>query len=202
MEVNDKIMYHFHQKNRYDNMWEPGNEILVDNNFESLFGKILKEYSIGVQTNDNYVQFNRVISHYLEEEQDKETYIDLLKEAEHIIRGGGIFQREMALEIVRRLCYPELPSRRNSVWLCDEKSGRHWKSSLEEAKDLSLYRVSVSGNLFKSSDVFLPDEYLRFEDMIIKAHKYWNPKFKNSTQERQAEYLFQGKIKILEKIRK
>ena len=33
MEVKDKIMYHYHKLGFYDDIWQIGNEIIVDDNF-------------------------------------------------------------------------------------------------------------------------------------------------------------------------
>lgn len=203
MEVKDKTMYHFHHNNLYKDIWVPGNEITVDDKFEALFCVILKKYNTGMRIGDRVISFDKVIKHYLEEEQDKETYIKLLKDSEYVIRGAKIFDRELALEIVRRLCYSDLPSRQHSIWLCDEKSKRHWEDTLgNNNSNLELFKLSVTGNMFKSSDAFLPDDCAPFGEMIDKARDYWNPKFQEDFHEAQAEYLFQGKVKILERINK
>ena len=202
MEVKDKTMYHFHHNFLFKDIWVPGNELTVDNNFNSQYGTILKRFKTGFMTKEKLVPFNKIIRYYLDEKADTETYIKLLEDAEYIIKGTNLFEREMALEIVRRLCYPELPSREHSIWLCDENSMRHWESTLSSADDLELFRVSVTGELFKSSDAFLPDDGIPFIDIVNNSKKYWEPKFENEYQENQAEYLFQGKVKILEKIKK
>lgn len=203
MEVKDKAMFHFHHNYLFKDIWVPGNELTVDNNFNSQYGTILKTYGTGFKTKDDKITpLNRIIRYYLDEKAGEETYIQLLKDAEHVIKGADLFEREMALEIVRRLCYPELPSRQHSIWLCDETSKRHWESTLSSKDDLDLFKVSVTGNLFKSSDAFLPDEGITFGEMINMAKKYWEPNFEKEHHETQAEYLFQGKIKILERINK
>ena len=32
MEVKDKIMYHYHKLGLYDDIWQVGNEIIIDDN--------------------------------------------------------------------------------------------------------------------------------------------------------------------------
>ncbi|MBQ9024416.1 MAG: DUF2441 domain-containing protein [Bacilli bacterium] len=204
MEVNNKEMYHYHHSHLYKDIWKPGNEFIVDDNFETSFLNILKYYSSAVTTiTGNKNAFNRTIQRYLEENQDKETYIMLLKEARRIISGANMFTREMALEEVRKQKYPELPSRKHSIWLCEKKGLDFWANQLvrEQQSKLDLYKVLVTGNLFKSSDSFLPEDYYTYENMLKSADGYWNPKFENEEQEEKAEYLFQGKVKILEKVK-
>ena len=204
MKVENKEMYHYHHIHLFKEIWVPGNELIVDDNFKTSFLNILKYYSSAVNTvTGNKNAFNRTIEKYLEEDQDKETYIMLLKEARRIISGANMFTREMALEEIRKQKYPDLPSRKHSIWVCDEKGLDFWKKQLisEEHDNLDLYKVSLTGNLFKSSDSFLPDDYYTYENMLKCADEYWNPKFENEVQEEKAEYLFQGKVKILEKVK-
>ena len=33
MKVKDKIMYHYHKLGLYDDIWQVGNELVVDDNF-------------------------------------------------------------------------------------------------------------------------------------------------------------------------
>lgn len=204
MQVKEKEMYHFHNNKVYNELWVPGNEIIVDDNFETSFLNILKFYSTAVNTTDGGTEaFNSVINGYLKEDQDKETLIKLLKEASHLLYGANLFKREMALEEVRKQKYPNLPSRKHSIWLCDNKGVEFWKDQISHNGEIptDLYRVLVTGNLFKSSDSFLPNNYSGYETNLLEAEQYWNPVFENDEQEQKAEYLFQGKLKILEKVK-
>ena len=203
MKVENKEMYHFHHTDLFKDIWVPNNEIIVDDNFETSFLKILRLYNTAVNTESGKrTEFDKIIDIYLKTEQDKETYIKLLKESRRILMGASIFMREMALEEIRKQKYNTLPSRKHSIWLCDEKSKNFWNKELikESNGQLDLYKVLVSGELFKSSDEFIPDNHLNYETMLKESEKYWDPVFENDKQEEKAEYLFQGKVKILEKI--
>ena len=57
------------------------------------------------------------------------------------------------------------------------------------------------GNLFKSSNNFIPDDELTAREMYEASSAYWNPIFKEEDLCK-AEYLFQGKVKVLEEINK
>ena len=202
MYVIDKEMYHFHNNKAYNELWVPNNEIIVDDNFKTFYLRILKNYSTAVNTTDGGKEsFDRIIKYYLEKEQDKETLIKLLKEAENIIRGINICKRELALERVREAKYPNLPSRAHSIWLCNESGIKFWEDQLSNGGKikLDLYKVSVTGTLFISSDKFLPNDDSDYETNLVEAEKYWNPKFETNEDEK-AEYLFQGKLKILKRV--
>ncbi len=196
MEVKDKLMLHFNHSDMYPDIWVPGNELTIDENYNSDSCNRLQEKE------------ESVISNYIESLKDTSDSLEKYKVAMEALKEGRyllpeIFQREVALEILRRLEFPELPSRKRSIFLCDENSARHWKSSLKmDGKSLDLYLVSVSGILFKSSDSFIPLGYGNLETSIEEARQYWNPKFERRVEENQAEYLFQGKLKILKRINK
>lgn len=195
MEVKDKVLLHFNHRDRHTDIWVPGNELVIDANYTSECCDVLHDRS----------EF--IIKTYLEarKEDDREKYwqaYDVLRQTKNFI--GEVFQREVALEILRILKYPDLPSRKHSLFLCDEKSKRHWKDSLDLCNGigLDLFVVSVTGKLFKSSDVFIPCGYGSLDKTLEDSKKYWEPDFKTKVEDAQAEYLFQGNVKILKKINK
>lgn len=75
------------------------------------------------------------------------------------------------------------------------------EKQVREYRKIVLFRVSITGNLFKSSDSFIPNDELTTKEMYNVSSKYWNPVF-NEDNLCKAEYLFQGKVKVLEKINK
>ena len=62
------------------------------------------------------------------------------------------------------------------------------------------YEVLVTGKIFKTNEQLLPDEEANYGDDYNQAFKYWYPKFKD-VHECTNEYLTQGKIKILSKVK-
>ena len=205
MKVKDKVMYHYHKLGLYDDIWQEGNEIVVDNNFNSYYGKIIDKFSTGVKCANGIFSLDRVIDEYIDEigieNVDIKTITNLLKDSSLIIKKINIYNRELMLEKYRRGNNPKLPSRLHSIWLADKESLNFWKEQLNGGRNLTLYRVSVTGNLFKSSDSFIPDDELTAKEMYEASSKYWNPIFKKEDLCK-AEYLFQGKVKDLEKINK
>ena len=205
MEVSDKIMYHYHRLGIYDDIWQVGNEITVDDNFNSYCGSIVDKFSTGVKCKNGLVPLERIIDNYLYdigvENIDLETITNLLKDSSAIITNANMYNRELMLEKYRKEHNSDLPSRLHSIWLADKKSLNFWEGQLNGRRKLKLYRVSVTGNLFKSSDSFIPDDELTVKEMYEASSTYWNPTFKEEDLCK-AEYLFQGKVKVLEKINK
>ena len=203
MEVKDKIMYHYHRLGIYDNIWQVGNEIIVDDNFNSYCSSIIDKFSTSVKCKNGLFSLEKIIDKYLDdigiENVDLKTITNLLKDSRAIITNANMYNRELMLENYRKENNPNLPSRLHSIWLADKESLNFWKEQLEKRKKLVLYRVSVTGNLFKSSDSFIPDDELTAREMYEESSKYWNPVFSEEDLCK-AEYLFQGKVKVLEKI--
>jgi hypothetical protein len=206
MHVEDQIMYHYHNTHLYSDIWQKGNELIVDDNFNSKLCEVTRIFStaVNVQT-DNGIKmlpFEYTLEDYLDEENfkriDKRLAKRMLNEAIRILYGADLCKREHLLEEYRLKNYPLLPSRYHSIWLADEVSLDFWKEQLSKKDILKLCKLKVTGELFKSSDLFLPDFALPMEEMYKEAEKYWNPDFSNEAAHNKVEYLFQGKVKILD----
>ena len=203
MYIIDRELYHLHYNKIYRDTWKEGNELVINNSFESNYLKILKMYDTSVNLKDDTrVSFDLLINDMLKKEQTKEVYIDFLKKARHIIYLSNLFKREMALEQIREKYYPNLPSRKHSVWLCDENSLEFWYDQISKhgEYEIDLFKVLVTGKIFKSSDIYIPDSNVNYEENLKQAKQYWNPKNMTEEAEKKAEYIFQGKLKILSKI--
>lgn len=198
MEVNDEVMYHFHRNGIYDDVWSKS-EVLVDDDFKSFYFEILDYFNTNVKFfSDRSYPLDRLLDVYLK--TDMNTYDKrLLSEAKRIICNANIFKRELALEMVRRAYFNYLPSRKNSICVTDKKGIEYWNSALNVNGNIRLYKVSLSGILFKSSDYFIPDDCLNFDESIKKSFEYWNPDFSLISDDRN-EYLFKGTVKIIDRI--
>ena len=205
MKVKDKVMYHYHKLGIYDDKWQVGNELLVDNNFNSFCGSIVDKFTTAVKCENGIFSLEKIIDKYLNdisiENVDLNTIKNILKASSAIITKADMYNRELMLEKYRKENNPKLPSRLHSIWLADKESLNFFKEQLNGGRNLTLYRVSVTGNLFKSSDSFIPDDELTAKEMYQVSSKYWNPVFSEDDLCK-AEYLFQGKVKVLEKINK
>ena len=215
MEVKNKEMYHIHRNGVYDDIWQIGNEFTIDDNFISLFNA-KRDVPSGVRCKDGSIcSLDKFIEKVIKGLDTEEKVLDLkklsdeefLKKGKYLyyvledsmakIRNLSLKNREEALEEVRKEKYSNLPSRYHCIWVCDEESLDFWLTKLR--KDITIYKLLLNGELFKSSDSFLPEDGENKQKQKEEADKYWNPKFINDDQERTAEYLFRGKVKILNK---
>lgn len=213
MIVKNKQMYHFHKCGIFDEVWECGNTFTVDDDFESNFMKILDDFNTNSISGGSF--YSKIID-FFEKENSKDVLdrildigqsryelMNYLREACNIIWETNIFKRELALEEVRKKCFSDLPSRKHSIWVTDIKGLDFWERTLKPVKSspfhLSLFSVSLSGNLFKSNEELLPRDVNTFDECLKAAYGYWNPDFTIVDSSRN-EYLFQGHVKILNRL--
>ncbi len=201
MFVENKEMFHFNNSEKRKDIWTVGNQIDITKNYVSDFWNDGLYFSSRVNVASGGISpFSEVINTYLKKEQDNETYIKMLQEASRLLKCYSTLQRELVLEEVRKRFFPELPSRKNALYLCDHNKLEHWKDELTiKGKNIDLFKVEVTGNLFKSSDILLPDNGESINTMFEQAKKYWKADLTDISDEK-SEYLFSDKVKVLEKI--
>lgn len=217
MHVENKKMYHYHKLNAYDDLWKVNNELVVDNNFKSNYFSCIFDASTGVVTNDKKItSFNKILDDYLEQSNLLEDYLKLksyndnelreemykmhtlLEMSFKIITNSGQQNRELALEEYRKNNCSNLPSRAHSIWVIDEEQINYWKTKL--SKGSILFELNLTGELFKSSDDFLPNDGFSIREAYKVSNRYWFPDLEHINNEN-VEYLFQGRAKILKKIK-
>lgn len=201
MYVQNKLMYHIHTSNEYDELWQEGNEIVVDDNFNSECGLSIPYFNTNVICSDESVNsLQYFLKKYLDqgiENLDSKIIEALLKASYRIIYNANRTKCEAALEICRRQKFKLYPSRLHSIWVTDKESLDFWISIL---KGTEIFELDLTGTLFKTSDIYIPDNHLSLSEAINQAEDYWNPIFTKEAEEKK-EYLFQGKALIKNKIK-
>lgn len=201
MYVQNKLMYHIHTSNEYDELWQEGNEIVVDDNFNSECGLSIPYFNTNVICSDESVNsLQYFLKKYLDqgiENLDSKIIEALLKDSYRIIYNANRTKCEAALEICRRQKFKLYPSRLHSIWVTDKECLDFWISIL---KGKEIFELDLTGTLFKTSDIYIPDNYLSLSEAIKQAENYWNPIFTKEAEEKK-EYLFQGKALIKKKIK-
>lgn len=198
-------LYHFHKENNKDNIWKENNTILVPETFESTTYKRIMKFTNSFEDpiigNITYYEYATIKMQelLLNENLDMKTVRQIIENLFDVSLKSNEFKRETVLENYRLAKKPNLPSRIHCIYLTDEKGLETWINKLENSK-LTLYRVEAEGNIFKTNEQLLPEERLSYEDAYYAAYKYWNPNFKK-VPDNTNEYLVQGKVKVLEKIK-
>ncbi len=213
-KVVDKMMYHFHKPYVKADKWKVDNEIIVDDNYNSYFiSKCLYENETGIPNKDGRLDsYVNAVQNVLDN-SSKEYLLELIKNEEDFLKKADyllhllkisqgfahntmISNRELGLEDYRIKNCPELPSRLHSMWVCSHKQLNYWKKTLNLGCE--LYLLSLTGDLFKTTPIYLPNGNYGRASVEEWADKYWNPPL--DRDESKDEYLFHGKAKILRKV--
>ena len=162
-KVRNELFYHIHDENYGSNdLWWEGNEFIIDNHYDSCFGKALKNVN--------------------------------LEEAK--LFGDSVCKREIALEELRLVYYPQEISRYHCIWLCNDQSIDYWTKIIQG----EIYQVRVNGKAFRSSENFLYTLDRDYKEVRYRNSEYWKGNFIVEEDYQKTEFLFQGKVKVLRRM--
>lgn len=192
-------LYHLHKKGNHDKLWHEKSTIKINENFKNAMYQRYQNFSTGIPIEGGgYINLYDLILAMKQNNLTSEIVNNLINYSYHISFYASEFKRETALENYRLHKNYTYPSRLHSIYLTDELGIESWCKKL--GGNLELFRVEVEGNIFKTSEFFIPDETLSYEQAFNESFHYWNPNFKKAPNDAN-EYLIQGNIKVLEKIR-
>ena len=201
MQVENKTMYHIHTPNKYDEMWQEGNELIIDDNFYSECGLSIPYFNTDVVSSDgSLISIVGPLRKYLDEGIEKLTMEEIktiFEDVYRILYNNNRTKCEAALEICRREKFKLCPSRLHSLWVTDKDNLDYWLNILNGKE---IYELNLTGTLFKTSDIYIPNDNLSLVQAIKAAESYWNPNFTEEAEEKK-EYLFQGTALIKRKIK-
>lgn len=202
-------LYHIHLKGNKDFKWQVGNIINIDKTFDSVMNQRQQNFCQLIKLNNTNVQYSIYLAQYFDEIQNKtsikkeelEKLKSLLEAGYRLSYNANFFKRESSLENCRKDNYSSLPSRLHSIYLCDKDGLEYWQDNIiEQNKESEIFKVYATGTIFKTNEQLLPKEETTYGESYNASFKYWNPKFKNVPKYAN-EYLVQGKVKILEKLK-
>ena len=201
MQVENKTMYHIHTPNKYDEMWQEGNELIIDDNFYSECGLSIPYFNTDVVcSNGSLISIVGPLRKYLDEGIEKLTMEEIktiFEDVYRILYNNNRTKCEAALEIKKKKKFKLCPSRLYSLWVTDKDNLDYWLNILNGKE---IYELNLTGTLFKTSDIYIPDDNLSLVQAIKAAESYWNPNFTEEAEEKK-EYLFQGTALIKRKIK-
>ena len=212
--MSEMELYHIHKKNELDKKWKEKNIIKVDEKFDSVMNQRQQRFSQLMIINNGIEQepinysiclaqyFNRIKDLRIIKKEDLEELKKLLEIGYQMSFNADFFKRETALETCRKDHFSDIPSRLHSIYLCDEDGLEYWKDiiSKNNSEEIEVFKVLANGKTFKTNEQLLPCEFLDYGDTYNSAFSYWNPKFRDVPNYTN-EYLTQGTIKVLEKIK-
>lgn len=193
-------LYHIHKNNNHDRMWHEKAVIEIRENFKNKMYDRYQNFTTAVDIEEvgKVNLYDLILQIYKIGNIDLKMLEELMDYSYNVSYYASCFKRETAMEAYRKDKGYNYPSRLHSVYLTDEAGVDSWIEKLGK-EDLQLFRVMVEGNIFKTNEIFIPNETLPYEIAYNESYHYWNPNFKKAPKDSN-EYLVQGKIKVLEKI--
>lgn len=194
-------LYHIHKIGDHDKVWYENAEIEVKNNFKNTMYRRCQDFTANVPLadGDSMNLYDLILKCPPVEIMPRQLIEQLLLHSYSIAFNATTFKRENAIDNYRKDNGIIHPGRLNCVYLTDEKGVDYWLTRLGN-QNLEIFRVEATGNIFKTNEYFIPDERLSYEKVYEEAYKYWHPNLKKAP-ENTNEYLTQGKIKVLERIK-
>ena len=202
-------LFHIHKPNKYDELYVEGNTFVVGLENNILRNSFLKNSCTYIDRveddNGRNIKYHKSLTDLVDldlfdkiTEQEKIEYFDLIK---NYLRNSMIDFREIILEEIRFKCYNNLPSRYKCMWLTDEDGLETWAKYINASDDSKVFEVDIDGNLFVSRDSLLPKSYVTHEIMYKEGFHYWNPTKKDLEDASDREYLFEGNVKLLRRVK-
>lgn len=111
--------------------------------------------------------------------------------------------REAVFEEIRLHNFTNYPSRRNCLWVIENKQSsidywwNHFKSTSSYPDKLSLLKLKLSGEVFQASQNHLTSTLTPVNEIREQAFKYWM----GQDAEKNSEILFTGTLEVLEIIK-
>lgn len=201
--------YNIHRSNQYDDLYYEGSSFIVGDKPNQLRNDFLSRSITYIdhteKKNDITINYRKPLRDLINVEKissmsDKEK-IELVNMVYGNLHDIEIDLRELILEDVRLRYFNDRPSRNSCMWITDYKSLSYWKRNLKSKSEVSIFEVDVDGNLFVSTDTLLPYGYLSSEHIYEQSFKYWNPKEEDLKNAKDKEYLFEGRVKILRRVK-
>lgn len=169
--MNKNILYHIHRTGNVDDLWHIGNQIVVDDNFQSNFyTDLLKEECPLVQRYGSYdIDYFISIIEEMKFRNFEDSNIDSL--FHKLLYCCYSLRRERSLEEGRKIFAPSCPSRMHSIFLTDKSDLSYWENFVGN-HSFQKFSLNCSGNLFISSDSFFPQYTLLFDEQVEQSKIY------------------------------
>lgn len=118
--------------------------------------------------------------------------------AADIARSFRVMLREVVFEQVRRISFPDTPSRTTCLWACrtlDE--ARYWQQRIPHTGEKRIYELElIQGSIHEGSEGHLTEDSENISELEERAARYWNGA---KVSEGQREILCAGKLNVVER---
>lgn len=205
MNVKNETFYHVRQNDSHSSDWELGSKITFGqntlNDFASFYEDQQLVFDLYVPDDRNPDGKTAIRDKPIESmEYIKNNNLYLLQDIRRIIDSSydvikemSLFLRETIWEEVRMDRFPDLPSRKHCVWLCEKHSVSYWYGIFNNSK--KILQVSATGKIHKADQRLLAHSILPGKELRTRAIKYWEGADGEKPEEE--EILFEGTLEVV-----
>ena len=185
MKIENKEYYHVHrqQNNPHSSRWNVGSTISFGDE-ENLFNTLFNSFFVELQTTPIIATSSLSVQNVSEH-------------LKNTILRYSMYVREEIFEEVRKNKFPNRPSRKTGIWVCEENQVNGWLHAIgnEFQNNDRVFKVLLSGEIHKADEkwVRMDGSLHPFCKIREKAHKYWQD---DHSQYENPEFLFQGEVYI------
>ncbi|KKL10712.1 hypothetical protein LCGC14_2553090 [marine sediment metagenome] len=197
IRVKNRVYYHC-QRNNSTEKWKIGEKI----SFGSEYNLFFNNYRI--DNRSFYCLFNGKEYHYIDYLYN---IASKLPETDENIRNRGkiielglqrstIILREYLFENIRKINFPDYPSRQKGLWLIESiDSLKYWKDTIFNKKGDIVLKLKVNGKAHKSYAEFIQADVFSLDLWEEMAFNYWKG---TKGEELKSEIIFEGDVEVIE----
>lgn len=200
MHIKNETYFHIHRIGPWSDRWKVGSTIFWGqkeiNNFNRWYDNnvLAKDFNDGAGMFSAKAALNKFLS--FQRDYQNNNYEGIINFAYEVINEQSMFIRESLFEEVRKNYFPNLPSRKTCIWICEENAVEYWWKRLHGDKiNHKILQIEVTGTLHKADQKHLINDTLSHNKIRTNAFNYWTGTDGNNPLEE--ELLFEGVIKVL-----
>jgi hypothetical protein len=196
MEINNKEFFHLKRTDTNSDYWEVGSKFHW-NSRPNHFGMNLFSLDLNFPLDSGKVPYRKAYEKLLslpDIEKNKRLF-SYFQFTNFALNRTSMMLREVVFEEYRKENCPNLPSRRNSIWVCQENAINYWKNALQTYNPVA-YKLRLNGEMHVASEESLYSDVQNVDQYFDQAKKYWTP---NQPWTIDAEGIFDGEIEVLGK---
>ena len=203
------IYYHIQELSNGKPEWKTGEQYEILENNHNWFYKLLinglgdKKYTeenkeIGLVKYIDSQLYKDIENKYSENEMNYkysflQTTVEILKNS---LKQNLKWIQEEVFENIRKSEYPDLPTRKSCIWVCDREHLEKWwnlfcsKDNRFVKHKRKILELKLEGKIHKADGRLIDSDSYKIEDFEERARKYWEGNFHS---EDEFEILFLGK---------
>lgn len=215
-KMNNKRYFHIQDLNGKNILWNKGEVVKIDDlNHNSYYKNLTNCIGRKIDYNGKEIDLMEYEKHKEKEinnlpfklnpedkvllkdyEQKNKIYRELACEMSENLRQYLKWIREEIFENFRKQKFPNLPSRKTCLWLCEEKDVQMWWNILYPYNSKKIIEIYFDSGqqIHCGNGSLIIEKTLNIEDFTKLAEEYWSGRM---TANCQTETLFQGTFKVI-----